>query len=204
MSIKERIINEAFGLFVKFGIRSVTMDQIAGQLGISKRTLYENFREKNELLEEGIEHFRLIMQNEAMEIINRSDNVIESLYFIGKHGEEMRKRVNPLFFVDIRKYYPEIHSRISDRSRNKQYSIMLTMIRKGINDGVFKKGLNPEIVNEFWHEIMNIFMNEEIFPRNQYSEDDLLKNMIMPYLLGLSTEKGQALINKYFEKETNL
>jgi len=204
MSIKERIINEAFGLFVKFGIRSVTMDQIAGQLGISKRTLYENFREKNELLEEGIEHFRLIMQNEAMEIINRSDKVIESLYFIGKHGEEMRKRVNPLFFVDIRKYYPEIHSRISDRSRNKQYSIMLTMIRKGINDGVFKKGLNPEIVNEFWHEIMNIFMNEEIFPRNQYSEDDLLKNMIMPYLLGLSTEKGQALINKYFEKETNL
>ena len=180
------------------------MDQIAGQLGISKRTLYENFREKNELLEEGIEHFRLIMQNEAMEIINRSDNVIESLYFIGKHGEEMRKRVNPLFFVDIRKYYPEIHSRISDRSRNKQYSIMLTMIRKGINDGVFKKGLNPEIVNEFWHEIMNIFMNEEIFPRNQYSEDDLLKNMIMPYLLGLSTEKGQALINKHFEKETNL
>ena len=203
MDIRKRIINEAFGLFVKFGIRSVTMDQIACHLGISKRTLYENFKDKNELLTEGIEHFRMIMQSEAMEIIKKSDNVIESLYFIGKHGEEMRKRVNPQFFEDIRKYHPEIHSRISDRSRNREYSIMLTMIRKGINDGVFKKGLNPEIVNEFWHEVMNIFMNEEIFPRNLYSQEDLLKNMIMPYLLGISTEKGQALINKYFEKEIN-
>jgi len=180
------------------------MDQIASHLGISKRTLYENFREKNELLKEGIEHFRGIMLAEAMETINKSDNVIQSLYHIGKHGEEMRKRVNPLFFEDIRKYHPDIHSKISDRSRNKEYSIMLTLIRKGINDGVFKKGLNPEIVNEFWHEVMNIFMNEEIFPRNQYSQEDLFKNIIMPYFLGIATPKGQALIEQYFRNEVNL
>jgi len=204
MDIKERIINEAFSLFVKFGIRTVTMDQIAGHLGISKRTLYETFRDKNELLTVGIEHFRKIKHDEAMEIIKKSDNVIESLYYIGKHGEEMRKSINPLFFEDIRKYYPEIHAGISDRNRSREYSIMLTMIKKGMNDGVFKKGLNPEIVNEFWHEIMNIFMNEEIFPRDQYNQEDLIKNMIMPYLIGISTPKGQTLINQYFEKETNL
>lgn len=204
MDIKERIINEAFGLFVKYGIKSVTMDQIAGHLGISKRTLYENFRDKNEILKKGVDHFRKMKQAEAKEIMNRSDNVIESLYFIGKHGEEMRKSVNPLFFEDIRRCYPEIHSSIEDRNRSKEYSIMLTIIKKGIDEGVFKKGLNPEIVNEFWHEIMNIFMNEEIFPRNQYNQEDLLKNMIMPYLIGISTSKGQALINQYFEKEINL
>jgi AcrR family transcriptional regulator len=203
MDIRERIINEAFGLFVKFGIRSVTMDQIAGHLGMSKRTLYETFSEKNQLLMDGIEHFRKIMHTDAMEIINKSDNVIQSLFYIGKHGEEMRKSVNPLFFEDIRKYYPEIHSRISDRSRNKEYSIMLTLIRKGIKDGVFKEELTPEIVNEFWHEVMNIFMNEEIFPRNRFSQDDLFKNIIMPYFVGISTEKGKALIEKYFKKEIN-
>jgi len=180
------------------------MDQIAGQLGISKRTLYENFKDKNELLTDGIVHFRGIMQAESLEIIKRSDNVIESLYYIGKHGEEMRKSVNPSFFEDIRKYHPDIHSMISDKSRNREYSIMNTMIMKGINDGVFKKGLKPGIVNEFWHEIMNVFMNEEIFPRNQYSQEDLVKNIIMPYLLGISTEKGQTLIKQYFEKEINI
>ena len=180
------------------------MDQIANHLGMSKRTLYETFKEKNQLLMDGIEHFRKVMLDDAMEIINKSDNVIQSLFYIGKHGEEMRKRVNPLFFEDIRKYYPEIHSKISDKRRNKEYSIMLTLIRKGINDGVFKKGLTPEIVNEFWHEVMNIFMNEEIFPRNRFSQDDLFKNIIMPYFLGISTEKGRVLIEKYFEKEINL
>lgn len=179
------------------------MDQIAGHLGMSKRTLYETFSEKNQLLMDGIEHFRKIMHADAMEIINKSDNVIQSLFYIGKHGEEMRKSVNPLFFEDIRKYYPEIHSRISDRSHNKEYSTMLTLIRKGIKDGVFKEGLTPEIVNEFWHEVMNIFMNEEIFPRNRFSQDDLFKNIITPYFIGISTEKGKALIEKYFEKEMN-
>ena len=78
---------------------------------------------------------------------------------------------------------------------------MKTLIRKGINDGIFNKRLNPDIVNDFWHEIMNIFMNEETFPRDRYTQDDLIKNMIMPYLLGISTEKGKELIEKYFEKE---
>jgi AcrR family transcriptional regulator len=204
MKIRERIITEAFGLFGKFGIRSVTMDQIAGHLGISKRTLYENFKDKNALLYEGIEHFRKIMHTESNDILKNSSNVIEGLYFIGRHGEKMRKKLNPLFFEDIRKYYPEIYEGISDKNHNREYSIMLSLIRKGMNEGVFNKRLNPEIVNDFWHEIMNIFMNEETFPRDRYTQEDLIKNMIIPYLIGISTEKGKRLIEKYFEKETKL
>jgi AcrR family transcriptional regulator len=202
MEIRERIITETFGLFEKFGIRGVTMDQIAGHLGISKRTLYENFRDKNELLAEGIGHFRKIMHTEAASLLKNSSNVIEGIYFIGRHGEKMRKSVNPLFFEDIRKYYPEIYTGLSDKNRYSQYSIMRTLIRKGMNEGVFNKSLNPDIVNEFWHEIMNIFMNEETFPRDRYTQEDLIKNMIMPYLIGISTEKGKGLIEKYFKKET--
>jgi AcrR family transcriptional regulator len=204
MEIRERILTEAFSLFTKFGIRSVTMDQIASSLGISKRTLYENFNDKNTLLSEGIEYFRKKMYNEANDLLKSSANVIESLYFIGKHGEEMRKRANPLFFVDLRKFYPEIHATISDRSRRREYSIMLTLIKKGMADGIFRKDLNPEIVNEFWHEIMNIFMNEEIFPVDRYSREDLLKNMILPYLTGISSEKGRELIRKYFQNEIKI
>ena len=202
MEIRERIITEAFTLFIKYGIHSVTMDQVACQLGISKRTLYENFSDKNALLVEGIEHFRKIMHAQANDILKNSTNVIEGIYFIGKHGEKMRKMVNPLFFEDIRKYYPAIYAGISDKNRYNEYSIMQTLIKKGINDGVFNKELNPEIVNAFWYEIMNIFMNEENFPRDRYSQEDLLKNTIIPYLLGISTVKGKGLIEKYFEKET--
>ena len=176
---------------------------IAGHLGISKRTLYENFEDKNELLAQGIDHFRKIMHAEADNLLKNSANVIEGIYFIGRHGEIMRKSVNPLFFEDLRKFYPEIHKGISDRNRNRQYSIMNSLIRRGMDEGVFNKKLNPEIVNEFWHEIMNIFMNEEIFPRDKYSQENLIKNMIIPYLIGISTETGKKLIEQYFNKETN-
>jgi AcrR family transcriptional regulator len=204
MEIRERIITEAFSLFVKFGIRSVTMDQIAGHLGISKRTLYEYFRDKNALLVEGIEHFRKIMHAQANDVLKNSANVIEGIYFIGKHGEKMRKMVNPLFFEDIRKFYPAINAGMSDKNRYSEYSLMQTLIRNGISDGIFSKELNPEIVNYFWHEIMNVFMNEENFPRDRYPQEDLLRNTIVPYLIGISTEKGKGLIKKYFEKETKI
>jgi len=204
MEIRDRILSEAFSLFSKYGIRGVTMDQIACELGISKWTLYENFKDKNTLLSEGIEHFRKIMYEEAEEILKNTSNVIEGIYFIGKHGEQMRKRVNPLFFEDIRKFYPEIYKQVPDKSRYGEFSIMQNLITKGMNDGIFNKGLNPVLVNEFWRAIMNIFMNEENFPRDRYPQEDLLKNTIIPYLLGISTEKGKGLIHKYFEKETKL
>jgi len=144
------------------------------------------------------------MYEEAEEILKNTSNVIEGIYFIGKHGEQMRKRVNPLFFEDIRKFYPEIYKQVPDKSRYGEFSIMQNLITKGMNDGIFNKGLNPVLVNEFWRAIMNIFMNEENFPRDRYPQEDLLKNTIIPYLLGISTEKGKGLIHKYFEKETKL
>jgi AcrR family transcriptional regulator len=179
------------------------MDQIAFELGISKRTLYENFEDKNSLLREGIEHFRKIKHDEAVEMLKNCDNVIESLYFIGRHGEQFRKKVNPLFFEDIRKFYPDVHSKVTDKSLDKEFPIMETMFRKGISEGVFKEELNYDIVAVFWHQVMNIFMNEEIFPRNRYTQKELVMNLIVPYLKGIATEKGQKLIEKYFEKETN-
>jgi len=202
MEIRDRILSEAFSLFSKYGIRGVTMDQIACELGISKRTLYENFKDKNTLLSIGVEHFRKIMHKEASDVLKNASNVIEGIYFIGKHGEKMRKRVNPLFLEDIRKFYPEVYKQISDKNPYNEFSIMQNLITKGMNEGIFNKGLNPELVNVFWHAIMNIFMNEENFPRDRYNQEDLLKNTIIPYLIGISTEKGKGLIEKYFKKET--
>jgi TetR/AcrR family transcriptional regulator, cholesterol catabolism regulator len=203
MEIRERIITEAFTLFIKYGVRGVTMDQLACELGISKRTLYENFEDKNTLLSEGIKHFRKIKHVEAMDVLKNCENVIESLYFIGRHGEQFRKKVNPLFFEDIRKFYPEIHSKIADKSLDKEYPLMETMFRKGITEGVFKKELNPDLIAAFWHQVMTIFMNEEMFHRERYTQKELLLNLIIPYLKGISTDKGQKLIEKYFENEIN-
>ncbi len=204
MELRDRIVSVAFELFMKYGVRSVTMDQISGHLGISKRTLYEIFRDKSELLRNGLDYYSNIKRKDAKEMIRQSDNVIETIYLLARKGEEMKQQINPLFFEDIRKYHPDVHVLITTESRYRDYSLTHDLLEKGINEGLFKKGLDIALVNNFFHQVMNIVMNEEIFPKDRYTHEDIFRNIIMPYLMGISTEKGQAQIRKYFEQEIKL
>ncbi len=204
MELRDRIVEAAFELFLKYGVRSVTMDQISGHLGISKRTLYEIFKDKNELLREGLDCFSNIKRKEAKAMVGRSDNVIETMYLLARKGEEMKQQINPLFFEDIRKYHPDVHALLTRESRYRDYSLSHELLKKGIQDGIFKKGLDTELVNNFFHEVMNIVMNEDVFPKDRYSQQDIFRNIIMPYMMGVSTDKGQEQIRKYFEKEIKL
>ena len=201
MQLRDRIVSVAFELFMKYGIRSVTMDQISGHLGISKRTLYEIFRDKNQLLREGLDYYSSIKMKDAKELIKQSDNVIETIYMLARKGEEMKQLINPLFFEDIRKYHPDVHALITRDGRYRDYSLTYGLLMKGIKDGLFKKGLDIELVNNFFHQVMNIVMNEEIFPKDRYTHEDIFRNIVMPYLIGISTDKGQEQIHIYFEKE---
>jgi AcrR family transcriptional regulator len=189
---------------MKYGVRSVTMDQVSGDLGISKRTLYETFKDKNELLREGLEYFSNIKRKEAKELVKKSDNVVETIYILARKGEEMKQTINPMFFEDIRKYHPEVHALLHTEGKYRDYSLTRNLLKKGIDGGLFKKGLNVEMVNNFFHQVMNIVMNEEIFPKEAYTHEDIFRNIIMPYLIGISTEKGKEQIRKYFEKEIKL
>ena len=204
MKLSERIVASAFDLFMKYGIRSVTMDQISRHMGISKRTLYETFTDKGQLVREGLDYFISIKRNEARETIKRSGNVIETIYILARKGEEMKQQINPLFFEDIRKYYPDVHASITTEGRYRDYSLTHDLLRKGIDNDLFRKGLDVELVNNFFHQVMNIVMNEEIFPKDRYTHEDIFRNIIMPYLIGISTDKGEQQIQKYFEKEIKL
>ena len=204
MKLSERIVASAFDLFMKYGIRSVTMDQISRHMGISKRTLYETFTDKGQLVMEGLDYFTSIKRNEARETIKRSGNVIETIYILARKGEEMKQQINPLFFEDIRKYYPDVHASITTEGRYRDYSLTHDLLRKGIDNDLFRKGLDVELVNNFFHQVMNIVMNDEIFPKDRYTHEDIFRNIIMPYLIGISTDKGEQQIQKYFEKEIKL
>ena len=106
--------------------------------------------------------------------------------------------------MDIKKYYRDVHTILTTDGRQRDSTLTLELLKKGIRDGLFKKGLNPDLVNSFFHQIMNLVMDEDLFPENRYSDADIYRNIIMPYLIGISTEKGQEQIRKYFEKEIKL
>ncbi|MBN2481144.1 MAG: TetR/AcrR family transcriptional regulator [Bacteroidales bacterium] len=197
MEIRTRILDEAGKLFVRMGIRSITMDYLAQELGISKRTIYENFKDKNEIVLYSI----LKGLNEHAEAINKiiseSPNVIEAIYNIGKKSHEVFSQINPVFFHDLKRHYKQINELISERGGIHNVDSNLMLLRKGINEGVFKKEINIDLVNVFLQQLMEMFHSDGFNLSGRFSKEDIMRSIIKPYLVGICTEKGLELLKEH-------
>ena len=200
MEAKDRVILKSSELFLQTGIRLVTMDQIATEMGMSKRTIYEMFKDKDDLLAQCLESMFRQDIKELHEIISGSDNAIEALYLIGQHGEKKKASVNRIFFEDFRKLYPVLWEHFRVKSGPGRESVSFTILQKGLGEGIFRKDLNLEIVDIFIHSMMETCYNAEIFPANTDMKE-IIGNVIIPYFRGIATRKGQELIEKYFSNE---
>ena len=200
MEPKERIILKSIELFTRSGIRLVTMDQIAAALGMSKRTIYEMFRDKDELLWQCIETMNNQHEKELHEIISRSENAIEALYLIGRHGEKKKAAINRLFFEDFEKLYPQMRRILIRQSEPGNESISYAILKRGIDEGIFRHGMNLIIVEIFINEMMKICHSLDRFPENT-NAGEITGNIIIPYFRGISTKKGLELIEKHFPLE---
>jgi TetR/AcrR family transcriptional regulator, cholesterol catabolism regulator len=196
MEANERIILKSLELFTRSGIRSVTMDQIAEEVGMSKRTIYELFKDKDTLVLECLEAMHRQQMLDIQEIIAGSSNVIEALYRMGEHGEKNRSSINHLFFEDIRKLYPQIWDMMKKRAKSGADSFSFKILTQGIKEGIFREDLNVEIVDIFFNYMMEILHKKDIFPENT-PDKELLRNIIIPYYMGISTDKGKQIIEKY-------
>ncbi len=194
MEIKERIIAEAGVLFARYGIRSVTMDSLAEEMGISKRTIYENFRDKDELLLKVIKHFKLQQMKEANEVIRSAENVIVALFSMLHGMINIMKQVNPLFFLDIKKYHSHIFDQLEEDVDLRDHSVIRQILSEGIDQGIFKTEYNLELVNLTIHELFHMFSPDSKLVERGYQQAELFNNVIIPYLTGLATDEGRKLI----------
>ncbi len=197
MNTKDRIIWKSVELFKKAGIRQVTMDQIAAALGMSKRTIYEMFKDKDELLWQCLLVMDKQNEEEMDAIISQSSNAIEALYMIGQHGEKKKADINPLFFDDFEKLYPQMQSFFVKRNQPGNESITYSLLKRGIEEGIFRKDINLAVVDIFIYEMMKICHKADIFPESTQTRI-IIDNIIIPYFRGISTKKGLELIEKHF------
>lgn len=194
MDTRLRILKEAGLMFSKYGIRSITMDHIANELGISKRTLYEIFADKDDLVSQAIEEGASVHKKICYKIVGESDNVIEAIFKIGKLNYDMFGKINPLFFEDLKKFHSEVFGRIHQKGQLRDFSITQSLFERGVLEGVISDRINIEVVNAFVHKIIDIIHTEEM---KVFKNDDILQSAFLPYLIGISTEKGRELIQEY-------
>ncbi|MDA3833610.1 MAG: TetR/AcrR family transcriptional regulator [Spirochaetales bacterium] len=200
MDYRERITGEAANLFMTYGIRSVTMDSIAHNLGMSKRTIYEHFADKDELLYSVIISMAGKQKKTFRKIMDDSENVIEALFEILHVATKHIRNTNPTYFVDLKKYHYKVFEKICNKGDIRNYEMSLAMLRRGIKEKLFRENINIDIVNAGIHGIINLTSDSEYLPAGKYSRFEILDNLLLNYLIGISTPGGKELINIYKEQ----
>lgn len=193
--LRERILQQATDLFSLHGIKNVSMDDLASSLGISKRTIYKNFKNKEDILKSCILVSQQNMNRTMNEIISQSENVVYGCLQIINHYKYTRLPA-ATFWEDIYKYYPEIYQCIlEDVEKSNIY--LKRLLKEGIKDNYFRKNLNfDETI--FMLDISSCIKISGIYSvRVSLSRTDLIFNIMVNMLRGISTGKGIEIIDKY-------
>jgi AcrR family transcriptional regulator len=201
MTIKERILNEASLMFRRQGIRSVTMDDIAQHLGISKRTLYENFSDKNELLRHCILTHAETGKQLNKAIIDGASDVIHGFFLLMNEGIKNMNELNPNFLSDLRKYHHKLWNELFISSHHDHLNEMKLMIIRGIEQGLFREDLNIEIVIRILYIQLKALSDENEFPTNSFPKQEVFLNIIVNFTRGIATPRGIEVIEKLIQSK---
>ncbi|MDR2039746.1 MAG: TetR/AcrR family transcriptional regulator [Bacteroidales bacterium] len=192
---KERIIEGAKELFRLSGLKSTTMDDIAKHIGMSKRTIYENFKDKEEILVACLDQVYWENRRFSEKVFAESDNVIEATVILLRKGAEQARKQRYMIIEDIKKYYPEVYQNILLSQQDDKQKEMEALVEQGMKEGVFREDLNPEIIAYFFaQQAEGIAINDQKL--DGYSLLEVFKNMVLSFIRGICTPKGLKIINQ--------
>jgi len=204
MASREHILKISCDLFLRRGCKSVTMDDIASEVGMSKRTLYELFRDKTQLLNECIMLMGRRDEEKIKELHSKSANVLEFLFSIHKYRTESRMSIYDNFFQEVKKYYPDVYEGIISKLRNAHFSGTREMILQGQEQGLFLPRLDVDMAAIVISEIINVIKNAKPVVDVKFNRNDFVKNTVFLFLRGMSTSIGIDIIDKFLDSENNI
>jgi len=196
-NISEKILESAGSLFLKYGVKSISMDDIARELSISKKTIYQFFKDKNELVYLISERFLLAQKEKFDKIQVESKDSIELLYQSTLHAREIFEIMNPYILFDIKKYYKEAWQLYLDFEKKIMYQSLITTLENGIKQGLFRDDIDVSILATLRMEEIKLAFDKDVFPDNRFSFKEVQYQILDHFFYGIMTEEGYALLNNY-------
>ena len=201
MEIKERIQSKAHELFLRYGIRSVSMDDIAAQLGMSKKTLYQYFADKEEMvvavLQYEIEHG----QQDCLQCFQQSKDAVDEIFLTMERIVEQFRNMNPMVLYDLEKFHFNAFQKFLKYKNGFLQDVIRKNIERGIKEELYRPEINADVLSKFRLESMMIAFNINLFPPRKYNLAEVTLEIIEHYLYGLATLKGHKLILKYKQEK---
>lgn len=201
--MREEIVKESTKLFLKYGFKSVTMDEIAQHMRISKKTIYNHFPNKEQLVEESaIAHFEFIIDR-IKTISNQAKDPIIELYQLKKEATQHLSNEKNSPQYQLQKFYPKIYVGLKKREFRELGKFFSNSIRKGINTGLFRPDLDVDFVTRIFFNGIRGISDIELFPIENYKIDHLMIVFSEYHLRAISTSVGIEKLEKY-KQELNL
>jgi AcrR family transcriptional regulator len=197
METQERIITKAHELFMRYGVRSVSMDEIAAHLGMSKKTIYQFYADKDALVAGVIDIEVNNKETECGVIRGECENAIHEIFLSIDGMQEMLTSMNTSLVYELEKYHPAAFRHLTEYRDKFLYSLIRDNCLRGIAEGIYRDNINVDIITTFRLHSVFLLFNPTIFAPSKFKLVEVIEEITDNFLFGIVTPKGQKLITKY-------
>jgi AcrR family transcriptional regulator len=198
---KLEIIEGASSVYMKYGLKSVTMDDLSRELGISKKTVYKYFKDKTDIVNSIIQ-FKLEMDTAlCLNCQQNSENAIDDLINVSRQVIENIGKINPAVFYDLKRYYPDAWQIMQDHKWGFVLNMTRENIARGKEENIYREDLDNEVIARIYVGITDIILNGEIFPWPEFKFENVFREFINFQIRGMANEKGIKYLQKRFSNE---
>jgi AcrR family transcriptional regulator len=197
LDVQHKIVEKAEELCRRMGFRAMTMSELSAQLGMSKKTLYQYFADKQAIVDAVVSKEILKTQEECRLAANTSLNAIDEIFITLDYITKDFQDVNPIIMYELQRYYPATFQRFSQHKNTFIYNTIATNLQKGIEEKLYRPDIHIDILTKFRLESIFMAFDQQIFPSPKYQLITTSQVLIEHLLYGIVTEQGFALINEY-------
>jgi transcriptional regulator with XRE-family HTH domain len=183
-------------LYMKFGIKGITMDDVASEIGISKKTLYQFVTDKDELVGKIIDHEIIRRQQEICNCFKVGYNAIEELFELSLFMNKLMREENPATEHDLRKYYPHHYQKIVKVRREGIFNYILLNLKKGKKEGLYRSEIDEEVIAKLYLSRSEILNANDLFTVEELTSAKMTEELLIYHVRGIATEKGIEVLGK--------
>ena len=200
MTVKQKIINKSDNLFRTYGLRGVTMDNISSELGMSKKTIYKYFQDKESIATASINFYFSGLLSEINRLNKTCKNSIEYSIKLSRFFRSTINDINPLYVKDVKKYYPSLDKIINEYKSKIFFKGVSDNIVRGKKEGYIRKEIDEVILSKLRIEEMEIAFDQDVFPYQEYDFRKVQVQFFDHFMRGILTQKGLEVYTKLFNQ----
>jgi AcrR family transcriptional regulator len=195
-----KILSASAELFSQYGFKTITMDDIARRAGISKKTLYQHFANKQEVVNDSVVWYKNQMTELCNATLNDAENAIEAMVRMMAYFDSMNKRINPMALFEMQRFFPDAYKIFRELLASKDVTMMKENILWGMKEGLYREDINAELLARYRLETSLLVLQPNLLVSDRNDLMSVALEIGEHFLYGIMTVKGEKLYHKYKEK----